>query len=115
MDSLGCRSVFVISDLHLGEVYSKTPQGRGFRINTHVDDLVQFIQELAQMPADPGIELVINGDMVDFLAEREDAPPYSSAFTYDSAEACAKLQTIAERDAPFFRALGGFLEQKHRL
>ena len=110
------RSVYVISDLHLGGTYGKTPQGRGFRINTHVDVLTQFVESLTAKPADePKIELVINGNLVDFLAERETAPPDWIPFTADPESACAKLQAIVDRDPRFFTALGAFLEKGHRL
>jgi UDP-2,3-diacylglucosamine pyrophosphatase LpxH len=116
MSEAVARSVFVISDLHLGGVYSKTPKGRGFRMNTHVNELAQFVQTLAQSPPDgPKVELIINGNMVDFLAEREEAPPYWEPFTNDPEVACAKLQAIAERDRPFFDALGSLLKNGHRL
>jgi UDP-2,3-diacylglucosamine pyrophosphatase LpxH len=110
------RAVYVISDLHLGGTYGKTSKGRGFRINTHVNELSEFVEALAEKPASgPKIELVINGDMVDFLAEREDAPPFWNPFTCDAEAACAKLQAIADRDRPFFNALGTFLDKNHRL
>lgn len=110
------RSVYVISDLHLGGVYSETPQGRGFRINTHARQLAEFVQSIAQKPAaGPKIELVINGDMVDFLAEREAAPPQWIPFTADPEAACAKLKAIADRDPAFFTALHDLLEANHRL
>jgi hypothetical protein len=63
----------------------------------------------------PKTKLVINGDLVDFLAEREEAPPFWNPFTKNPEAACAKLQAIADRDASFFRALGTFLAANHRL
>jgi len=91
MNGIVARRVYVISDLHLGGTYGKTSKGRGFRMNTHVSELAEFVEALAQMPSDGlKIELVINGDMVDFLAEREDAPPYWTPFTCDAKAACAK-------------------------
>lgn len=112
MDAVAARTVYVISDLHLGGIYGRTAQGRGFRINTHVGELVEFIDTIASRPP---CELVINGDVVDFLAERETAPPYWNPFTVDADAACAKLQAIADRDRPFFLALGRFLDQRNRL
>lgn len=110
------RSVYVISDLHLGGVYGPTAAARGFRINTHVEELAEFVEGLAEKPANaPPIELVINGDMVDFLAEREEAPPYWVPFTADAEAACAKLDAIAGRDRRFFQALGALLDRGHRL
>ena len=110
------RSVYVISDLHVGGTYGKTSKCRGFRINTHVSALAEFVEALADSPAEgSSIELVINGDMVDFLAEREDAPPSWNPFTCNPEVACAKLQAIADRDRRFFSALGTFLDKNHRL
>ena len=118
MSGSAARKVYVISDLHLGGEYSKTPEGRGFRINTHARELTEFVDALAlASQSGSSIELVINGDMVDFLAERSD-PRDGQAwtpFTRDSEAACAKLQSIADRDAGFFKALGAFLENGHRL
>ena len=48
--SQSVRSVFVISDLHIGGVYANTSAGRGFRINTHVKELAEFIRWIAQAP-----------------------------------------------------------------
>ncbi|HTX39854.1 MAG TPA: hypothetical protein VME43_32775 [Bryobacteraceae bacterium] len=104
--------MYVISDLHLGGVYGETARGRGFRINTHVNELADFVGAVAR---EPQTELVINGDIVDFLAEREEAPPYWNPFTVDPEAACAKLRAIADRDRPFFQALGAFLDGGHRL
>jgi UDP-2,3-diacylglucosamine pyrophosphatase LpxH len=117
--------VYVISDLHLGGEYSKTDAGRGFRINTHVNELTEFVESLTRTSNLRGakVELVINGDMVDFLAEKRletEAQEGGFAgdwtpFTYRQEAACAKLQAIADRDLPFFRALGAFLGGGHRL
>jgi len=116
MNESAARSVYVISDLHLGGVYGKAPAGRGFRINTHVDRLSELVESLAQnAPTTAKTELVINGDMVDFLAEREEAPPFWNPFTRNPEAACAKLQAITDRDARFFQALGTFLDAGHRL
>ncbi len=119
------RRVFVISDLHLGGEYSKTAEGRGFRINTHVDELTGFVEALIRTADLRGgkLELVINGDMVDFLAEkRRDKEVQENGFygdwapfTYQQEAACAKLEAIAGRDPQFFKALGAFLDKGHRL
>jgi UDP-2,3-diacylglucosamine pyrophosphatase LpxH len=115
------RSVYVISDLHLGGDYGKTDLARGFRINTHVRELSEFVTNLARRPVSRPLELVINGDMVDFLAEREArADPSGSEwapFTIDAGRACDKLHAIAARDPDrtFFAALRGLLDAGHRL
>jgi UDP-2,3-diacylglucosamine pyrophosphatase LpxH len=110
------KSVYIISDLHIGGVYGQTTDSRGFRINTHVPELAEFIRVLAENdPAKKQVELVINGDSVDFLAEKDGAPPYWNPFTHDPQVACAKLQAGAERDHAFFEALREFLDKGHRL
>src|SRR5689334_9048750 len=68
------RSIYVISDLHIGGTYPDPAaphieRRRGFRMMTRVAELAAFIRQLARLPADPAVELVINGDFIDFLAE----------------------------------------------
>ena len=68
------RSVYVISDLHIGGTYpdataQRIERRRGFRMMTHVAELAAFVRQIARLPADPPVELVINGDFIDFLAE----------------------------------------------
>ena len=119
------HSVYVISDLHLGGEYSKTQADRGFRINTHVSELTEFVASLTRTAnlRSAKIELAINGDMVDFLAEKRlETEAYEGGFagdwtpfTYRQEAACAKLQAIANRDLQFFKALGAFLGAGHRL
>jgi hypothetical protein len=36
---------------------------------THVAGLAAFVRQLARLPAAPAVELMINGDFIDFLAE----------------------------------------------
>jgi len=108
------REVYLISDLHLGGVQPATsdPDDRGFRICTHGNELAQFVTALAARPAP--VELIINGDMVDFLAEENPAGGWDP-FTTDQQEAARKLDSIIDRDKAFFAALGEFLERDHRL
>jgi UDP-2,3-diacylglucosamine pyrophosphatase LpxH len=112
------RRVYVISDLHLGGEYGKTgdPDDRGFRMCTHVDAAAAFVDDLASFPPGPiRIELVINGDVVDFLAEdRGDAMTWTG-FIADADQAAATFTSIARRDRAFFDALGRFLARGHRL
>ncbi|HSS76215.1 MAG TPA: hypothetical protein VLV54_05670 [Thermoanaerobaculia bacterium] len=112
------RQVYIISDLHLGGVYAQSsdPEDRGFRICTQGERVAELVEAVAAKPAGgPRIELVVNGDAVDFLAEREEAPPYWSAFTADSAAAAKKLEAIVARDRRLFDAFGRLLENGHRL
>ena len=108
------RRVFVISDLHLGGVYAEPgSKGRGFRICTHAADVAGFIRKLAALPGSPAVELVINGDLVDFLAEAEGTG--WTPFTSDAAEAVTKFKAIVARDQVIFDALREYLARGHRL
>jgi UDP-2,3-diacylglucosamine pyrophosphatase LpxH len=109
------RQVYIISGVQLGGAAPATTdvEDRGFRINTHVDQLVAFVRAIAAKPAPVG--LIINGDTVDFLAERNAAPPYWVPFTSDPNLAAQKLEAIVSRDQAFFSALGDFLERGHSL
>jgi UDP-2,3-diacylglucosamine pyrophosphatase LpxH len=112
------RRVYVISDLHIGGAYPVPGSGdtRGFRLNTHVDVATQFVTRLtASATAGVSLELVINGDLVDFLAERSSSGPVWVPFTPDPDDACQKLEAIVTRDQPFFDALARFLAAGHRL
>lgn len=113
MDANG-REVYLISDLHLGGVQPTTddPNDRGFRICTHGTQLAQFVDALAAKP--PSVELIVNGDMVDFLAEENPGGGWNP-FTTDQQEAARKLDSIIDRDQAFFGALSQFLERGHRL
>lgn len=118
------RDVYIISDLHIGGRYPDTtagPGARGFRICTRTDALTQFISDLAGHAREgSAIELVINGDFVDFLAE-EDEPnegndgPVWVPFIADPERARATLDTIIDRDAPLFEALRALLAAGGRL
>lgn len=112
------RQVFVISDLHVGGDYphSDDPEDRGFRISTQVPALAAFVTALAdKQPEAPSIELVINGDFIDFLAEKEPASDGWMPFTLDPGAANAKLEAMVERDRALFSALGRLLARGHRL
>jgi len=108
------RQTYIISDLHLGGVYQ--PPGRGFRLCTHADALVEFVALLTEKPTTgPAIELIINGDTVDFLAEQNVTGEKWTPFTADQTVAAQKLDDIAGRDRGFFAALKAFLAKGHRL
>jgi UDP-2,3-diacylglucosamine pyrophosphatase LpxH len=109
------RQVYVISDLHIGGEQG-APGERGFRICTHVKELATFVDALAAKPAGaPAIELVINGDFVDFLAERRPEAPAFVPFVADPAAAVRQLERIVARDRDFFDALGRLLARGHDL
>jgi UDP-2,3-diacylglucosamine pyrophosphatase LpxH len=100
------HEIFVISDLHIGGRYG-TPPDRGFRINSHVPLLAAFVRRLvARRKASAAtLELVINGDFIDFLAEEgPEAEPWR-AFIDDADAALDTYRRIRERDSDFFLAL----------
>jgi len=112
------RQVFVISDLHIGGDYaaSDDPDDRGFRISTQVPALTSFVTALAdKQPGAPMIELIINGDFIDFLAEKEPNSSGWEPFTLDPEEAVHKLAIIVDRDRTLFDALARLLSRGHRL
>lgn len=107
-------TLYIISDLHLGGEADEGG-GRGFRICTHEDELAQFVDSLTALEG-PGIELVINGDSVDFLAEKvRDDPPAWEAFHYPESGAVECLDRIATRSARVFEAIRRFSAKGHRL
>jgi UDP-2,3-diacylglucosamine pyrophosphatase LpxH len=108
------RDVYLISDLHLGGAQPLTgdPDDRGFRICTHGRDIARFVSALADKPS--AIELIINGDMVDFLAEEDEGGGWTP-FVSDEHAAARKLDRIIDRDRELFDAFSRLLERGHRL
>ncbi len=106
------KEVYVISDLHIGGAPSENEQERGFQIATRTCELADFINnEIAcKQHTAADVELVINGDMVDFLAERE-----WDAFNDDADIALEKMQRIVEREYHVFDALRNVLQNGHAL
>lgn len=93
--------VFVISDLHLGgRPHSDAKEGSiGSQICSSYKELTAFIDSIANqgLEGEP-IELVVNGDIVDFLMEDDydsdvDAPPWLP----DENKIITKLDTIIQR------------------
>lgn len=60
------RTAYIVSDLHLGGSGPNSEGERGFQICTQTAALSDFIFRLAAQPAHSPVELVINGDFVDF-------------------------------------------------
>jgi UDP-2,3-diacylglucosamine pyrophosphatase LpxH len=91
-------ALYAISDLHMG---GKT----GFQIFKEGKLLAEFIRSLAAPPPKGSIVLVINGDLVDFLAE---AP----ARYLDPEGAITKLERITQDPAfaPVFDALAEYVK-----
>jgi len=105
------QELFIISDLHLGGEYGKEGE-RGFRINTHVEELVAFLEEVqARAAAGPRCtELIVNGDFVDFLAERDQDGRWH-AFIEEEGEAVKTFDRIAQRDSAVFDQLATMLQK----
>jgi UDP-2,3-diacylglucosamine pyrophosphatase LpxH len=110
------RQLYVVSDTHFGGAYA--PAGadahdRGFRINTQAQQFVDFVDALAAK-SQP-VELVVNGDLVDFLAQRTSDEDEWSAFRADEAAATRTFEVIAKTDASVFEAFRRLLAKGHRL
>ncbi len=108
------RKIFVISDLHLG---GRAEIGkRGFRLCTHEAELAGFIDQLTGISAPPLVELVLNGDIVDFLAEETGEDPRWSPFHFPESKALQHFDGIVRRSSIVFDALKRFLAAPgHRL
>lgn len=92
--------IYVISDLHLGE----SPQNdlRRRRFCSRSDLLAKFLRKVAEQSLH-SIELVVNGDFVDFLLPQEDGQP---TFVADPIQALRRIEKIVTQDEPdVFRAL----------
>ena len=97
--------VFVISDLHLG--------GReGFQVFDQGELLAAFINFLRELPKKRRVALVINGDMVDFLAER----PGGSGRYFAPEGAVGEMERIAADPSflPVWKALAAFCRRPGR-
>lgn len=107
---------YIISDLHLGGHFHGDTGHPDFRMMDRPDALASFIRVLGEKPAQPTIELIINGDFLDFLAE-ESGPGEWKAFRDEPGEAVEVFETIAGRpdDGAVFDALAGFVDAGHRL
>jgi len=96
-NSLKFDELFVISDLHFGGE-------AGFQIFASTSEMVALIKHIGALPASMHAALLINGDFIDFLAEKPQRH-------FDPDGANAKLDRIAA-DAtfkPIFEALSDLL------
>lgn len=84
MDLGDVTDLYVISDLHIGGA-------EGFQMFRQHDALARFFRKLASLPQG-GVALVLNGDVLDFLAEK----PWTK-FDLDSAP--ARMTAIVAREA----------------
>lgn len=107
--SRGKTHIFVISDLHLGGEPARGDRP-AFQMCTEAGRalLAQFIERTAgRVGADGDVQLVIAGDIVDFLAEEREGG--FQAFTNDDAQATRKLGAILGDSAEVWRALRTFV------
>ncbi|HYY57646.1 MAG TPA: metallophosphoesterase, partial [Pyrinomonadaceae bacterium] len=123
------RRLFIISDLHLGGRPDERAKSgglkTGFQICNSYPELINFIDWLVSLGKESSpeeLELVINGDIVDFLAEDDFNETLKGAqiWTIKDKDAVTKLNQIAERTRNtdgrgVFEALKDFLAAKHRL
>jgi UDP-2,3-diacylglucosamine pyrophosphatase LpxH len=95
--------LYIISDLHLGGP-------SGFQIFNSGAELARLIVHLRTQSPEKRVALLINGDFVDFLAERP-------AVHFDPAGAIGKLNRIAKEDpafVPVFEELKNFAATENR-
>lgn len=105
------RLVYIISDLHVGGAYAADPSTgeRGFRLCTNVPKLAEFVAAVdARGRAGEDVELIINGDFIDFLAEVGQDGAFS-AFRTDPMEAVRVFDQIVAQDRVLFDALRDLL------
>ena len=100
-------SVFIVSDLHLGGEAGQDG-GPGFQMCPPSTQtlMASFFARLPAPTSDRDVRLVIAGDIVDFLAERE-----FRAFTSDETETREKLKFILQRTTGIWEALADFVKR----
>ncbi len=100
------RSLYIISDLHLGgdDGFQMCPPAGQARLA----DFIGHVQR--QHSASQPVHLLLAGDIVDFLAEQD-----FSAFTFNDAAASAKLARIIGRTQPVWHALASLAASGARL
>lgn len=104
------RTLFVISDLHLGGA-------EGFQMCTSEGRrrITRFIDWVAGQKCEGNeVQLVLNGDIVDFLAEEDEAGGFS-AFVTDEKKARRKLTRIAGECESVLASLRRFTAAGNRL
>ena len=106
------RRAYVISDLHLGGSYGDTTIrtiANCASFSTSVRILTEWVDELTRLPTDdPQIESVINGDLVDFLAEGEGSPLAWQIFESNGSNAAASSGRSSRVIASFSRHWAAF-------
>lgn len=97
---MNTRRLFVISDLHLGTPFPADGPRRS---------LEKFLEYLAQQK--PPVELVINGDFIDFLGE----PSQRVSCLLDESTALHRLQQVLAEEQVVFDRLRQLIEAKHKV
>jgi UDP-2,3-diacylglucosamine pyrophosphatase LpxH len=94
--------LFVVSDLHLGGI-------DGFQIFNSGEEFLKFTDYITKLSPQEKIALVVNGDLVDFLAE-------SNAIHFDPIGAVDKLDRIMEDNSfsMVFKGLQKFVSTENR-
>jgi hypothetical protein len=95
--------VYVVSDLHIGGV-------EGFQIFDKAKLFKGFVESLIALPAAKKLALVINGDLVDFLAEPD-------ARCFNPFKAVEMLDRMINKDpnfTPVWEALRTFIKTQNR-
>lgn len=106
------RKILVVSDLYLGGQPADAT-GVGFQIcppdgQRRLSEFFDWAAAQAEsLEDDEKLQLVLNGDIVDFLAEADGG--VFSAFTSDQASACRKLDAIFRSTRGVWDALGRYL------
>jgi UDP-2,3-diacylglucosamine pyrophosphatase LpxH len=109
------RRIFVISDLHLGADLNPSPGQHRigiFSLHKQLAGFLQWITDQIDSPAGQEIELVINGDFVDFLItdSTRDSAMSMPTWNLDSeAVVLTALQRIAECNSIVFEGIGNLL------
>jgi UDP-2,3-diacylglucosamine pyrophosphatase LpxH len=112
---MSVSQVIVISDLHISAA----------ELDDFDDELEGCFQDFlpAVAPPQDAVELVINGDFLDFVQAppwekpaRQQPPLFAAAddgtpLSFTEAQSLAKFGSIVARHAPVFRALGDFLRR----
>ncbi|KHD05834.1 hypothetical protein PN36_28070 [Candidatus Thiomargarita nelsonii] len=121
------KKIFIISDLHLGgRPDERNDSGQitkpGFQICHAYPQLTAFIDWINKQAKDfnGDTEIVINGDIVDFLADDDFDDSTASIWTANETEAISKLNQIIKRTREGqnrgpFDALKNFIAQGNQL
>ena len=108
------RRLFIISDLHLGGIPDETQICGSYPA---LEEFIRWTATSASTDAREQLELVINGDIVDFLAPDLDQAGKRVAVSWHDTDegALAALERAIARAGGVFRALADFRSAGHAL